>query len=163
MDLDIPAKVVNFNLIKTQHAAPAFKEVGRLKTMRINNGKPTVITTWLSLHEPCQDNFPRYEMLADLSETLKTVNFIFLCFNPENQLSESLEHLAKVFEGYDPGFPIYTLDTSAPQNQHPSRQFQTFSVPELIMIDPNNKVREHFILIERPSFKRAIQLICKSG
>lgn len=162
MDLDIPEKVVNFNLIKTQKGVDGFTEVGRLKTMRINNGKPTLIVIWVSTHAPCRDNFEKYEMLYDLSEQLQKVNFILLDYNPDIQGSEKLEHLSKIFADYDLGFPIFTLDTTAPENQHPTRQFQTFLVPELIMIDPDNKVREHFVLADRPSFKKALQLISQS-
>ena len=162
MELDKPTKIVNFNLVKSERAGSQYKDVGRLKTTKINNGKPTVILTWVSRHKPCIDNFPKYEMLYDLSDQLQTVNFIFLDFAPDVQKSESLEELAKVFEKYDPGFPIYRLDSSAPEDQHPSKQFQTFATPEFIMLDSNNKVLEHFILLERPSFKKAMNLICKS-
>ena len=158
-NLDKPEKPIHLNLFQLQKAMKGFQTSKKLKVHSIKNGKPTVILVWVTTHPPCLQNFPLYEILADMAEEFKKVNFIFLDYNPDVKKSEEPETLAKVFGEHDPGLPIFTLDLSAPPNEHPDKQFESFIVPEFIMLDTNHKVVEHFVLNDRVSFRKALLLV----
>ena len=158
-NLDKPTQPINLNLISLQKGPNGFEPKGRLQTSKINNDKPTVIIVWVTTHAPCMNNLPQYELLAGLADQLQTVNFIFLDYDPDNFKSEELDTLAQVFGDHTPSFPIHTLDPQTPEGQHPSKQFQSFIVPEFIMLDAQHKTIEHFVLNDRPSFTKALSLI----
>lgn len=158
--LDVPEQAIDLHLIKLRREGDRFVAEGRLKLSDIDNGKPIVILTWVSAHGPCLVSLPQYEMLYELAEEVETVNFIPLDYNPDVRRSEDPKILLKNLGEYQPSLPIYILDPKAPEDLHPKRQYEIFSAPEFIVIDSNTgKTKEHFVLIERESYRRAMSII----
>ncbi|OGP15549.1 MAG: hypothetical protein A3I75_00280 [Deltaproteobacteria bacterium RIFCSPLOWO2_02_FULL_50_16] len=158
-DLDTPPHPIQLHLIQLDKGPGGFEEKGRLKLSNVNNGKPFIVIVWVTTHPPCLKNLPQYELLAGLADQLESVNLIFLDYDPDRLKSEEMETLSKVFRDYYPPFPMYILDPQAPEAEHPRNQFESFIVPELIMLDPQRKATEHFVLNDRASFTKALTLI----